>query len=500
MRLRPPPLRNFRTAVLVLTVAFAACSDHAAPAPGKMCLVMSDCLNPLSCSYGKCHEACRADGDCLNGMCVVDTTDGGASGLRVCISDTCFMNSQCPDLLVCARDFKCRQACATDKDCARDDDRCIVGGKNGELVCARPMEVDADGGVLKGDGPFNPPGNDGGPDVESDGGVPGDSGADGGGDAPADVPSEAGVDAPADVATEGGVDAPVDVAAETGAPDVGSDASADAGVDAVVGPCGIPEVEPNEDRNTATPYTLNTPVVGCIGNTPDHDIYLIRVPAGDRAGGYFRGSVIPDAGGGAVSAYVTSGVDFGPIVRNESITAGLAIFFYWAGDADGTYYLDVTRYGGASGTAFKYTLRVDYAPIADPYEPNDTADTPVAIQLRTPITAYYYTNYNFYTIAATEFQDWYKVELAAGPVMLSVENVPLKTTLRYTVYTLTSNVNVGGKTGPNAGGSFNSMINIQDPGWYKILIDANPHGDAMEANSTVIPDSFTRPYTLKVSQ
>src|SRR5262245_29973183 len=257
--------REFSFAILVLTGALAACSDHTPAAPGKVCQLSSDCENPQSCTYGKCHEACRANGDCPNGgMCVVAPADGGvASELHVCINDNCYMNSQCPDFLICARDLQCRQACAEDKDCAREDDRCVVGGKFGERVCARPMEVDPDGGVLKGDGPFMPPPLDASPAGDAAGevaapdagGAPdgGDAGpADSGVDAPADVAPDGGVDAPADVAPDGGVDAPADVAPDGGV-DAPADVPADSGVDAGLGPCGIPELEPNEDRNTATP-------------------------------------------------------------------------------------------------------------------------------------------------------------------------------------------------------------------------------------------------------
>jgi hypothetical protein len=43
-------------------------------------------------------------------------------------------------------------------------------------------------------------------------------------------------------------------------------------------------------------------------------------------------------------------------------------------------------------------------------------------------------------------------------------------------------------------------VNIQNPGIYKILIDASPHSDDMFDTVITPPDSFTRPYTLKVSQ
>src|SRR5262245_21934331 len=134
--------RFSRSLLLALAVAGAACSSHKTPVPGKMCLLNTDCDNPLSCTFGKCHEACRADGDCPMGeICVfgkVQGADAALAPLRVCISDECGLNSMCPDGLVCGKDLRCRMECMEDRDCTRTRDRCVPGGPNGELVCAEP--------------------------------------------------------------------------------------------------------------------------------------------------------------------------------------------------------------------------------------------------------------------------------------------------------------------------------------------------------------------------
>ena len=115
------------------------CSDQRTTPPGKACIINSDCNNPLSCSFGKCHEACRANGDCPNGgRCVWNgpaPEDGGVSteSIRICLLEhECTLNSGCLDPLVCGRDLECRNECEADRDCPHMTDRCVTGGPNGE--------------------------------------------------------------------------------------------------------------------------------------------------------------------------------------------------------------------------------------------------------------------------------------------------------------------------------------------------------------------------------
>jgi hypothetical protein len=91
----------------------------------------------------------------------------------------------------------------------------------------------------------------------------------------------------------------------------------------------------------------------------------------------------------------------------------LSLFPLLGSAAKMTYYLTShARRRNRGPSAFKYTLHVDYSRINDPFEPNDTTDAPATITVGTPVTAYYYTGYQQYQIAATEFADWYQLELA----------------------------------------------------------------------------------------
>jgi hypothetical protein len=119
----------------------AGCSDKSKPAPGAACLRNTDCEDPLSCTFGRCHESCREARDCAPGQLCVQ-----AQGGNVCLlvtEDKCAFNSDCPAPLVCGRDLQCRNMCSGDRDCATVSQRCL-GPDN---VCVETAELsDPDGG------------------------------------------------------------------------------------------------------------------------------------------------------------------------------------------------------------------------------------------------------------------------------------------------------------------------------------------------------------------
>jgi hypothetical protein len=221
-------------AAFVLTVA---CSEDDPPVPGQACIVNSDCKNPLSCSFMKCHEACGASGDCPQPgqICVraKELPDGGfAAGtaeaeLKVCllVTENCEgYNSKCFSPLVCGKDLKCRAECLGKADCPAPQE-CVLGGQKGEKVCAEPSAIE--NGMLR----------------PADGGAPADA-AGGSGDSPPDA--GAGGDGSAGDAPAG--DAPLDL------PPVGvSDASGDVPGD---GPPAMVITHPmSEDIKDATSWT-----------------------------------------------------------------------------------------------------------------------------------------------------------------------------------------------------------------------------------------------------
>ena len=86
------------------------------------------------------------------------------------------MNSDCPDLLVCGRDLRCRQECATSKDCPSRNQLCVIGNDQGQKVCAEAIDIGDNGQLLLADGGLPTANDAGAPDING-----GAGGASGGG-------------------------------------------------------------------------------------------------------------------------------------------------------------------------------------------------------------------------------------------------------------------------------------------------------------------------------
>lgn len=165
----------------VLGAALSSCGGGStSPPAGASCVVASDCKNPLSCSFGLCHEACRESRDCPTGSrCVID--DGGNKVCQLPQVSQCVYNSDCPRPLVCAIDRQCRNQCQTNVDCVSLQ-TCVMP----DNVCADTRELDSSGKLILPDAGARPGGPDGGDDAGMDtAGSLGDAGAGGaGGTAP----------------------------------------------------------------------------------------------------------------------------------------------------------------------------------------------------------------------------------------------------------------------------------------------------------------------------
>jgi hypothetical protein len=105
---------------------------------GEGCLVNSDCDSGLVCVFRRCHVPCESSEDCPtndNGerlRCVV-----GEKPVNVCqLVDElrCERHGDCPLGQVCALDNRCRDGCASDRDC--------VGPQVCRAAaCAEPIEL-----------------------------------------------------------------------------------------------------------------------------------------------------------------------------------------------------------------------------------------------------------------------------------------------------------------------------------------------------------------------
>jgi len=494
-------------AAATLLVVAAACSNHKTPLPGKTCFLNSDCEDPLSCTFGKCHEACVGDSDCPGrGLCVYGSLPGAGDGaqmsvldagrVKVCVQETCALNSQCPDPLVCGRDLRCRQECDTKRDCPGANQLCVLGNDMGQKVCAEPPDIGDDGQLAPADGGV-PPADGGGGHDAGDAAVPlsdGNVSEPPASDAPAPVNDGPAPASDARDSVEQGdaasPDAPVDVPAQ------------DAGADALV---TVPEHEPNDDKASPAPYIIGTEVAGTLGSGDGAvdltDYYEVVAPATDPSGGYFQ-ALVSKVGSGAVAAEVYSKSDSGRLLLADGADQGQDTTFFWAA-RPGQHYLVRLYVAGAVLPAYAYTFKATYTRIDDPYEPNDSSDTPTTIALGTPAAAYFFNGFSS-AAAPTPDQDWYVVTLAQGPATVVIQPVPHDLRIQFQVYYEPTFVQVAATNfvGANAGAAItNGGFTASMPGRY--LIEVSAFGFAagsVAARGTVLPDSFTRGYTLTVTQ
>jgi len=268
----------------------------------------------------------------------------------------------------------------------------------------------------------------------------------------------------------------------------------------VVGPCGLPDVEPNDTRDLATPYVLNSTVVACIGTANDVDVYSFTAPATDPAGGYVLLSLTDVGATGNVDVTLFSAAANSSNDEIYKTDDGASLFAYLAVAPGVTYRIQVNQFAG--GTAlYRYTMKATYVPLADAYEPNDTKDTAKPIALATPIMAFLSAGYIAEPYKGEAFVDWYSVPLAVGAATIKLANMPTD---------IAGDVQLFDPRGEKVGEMYtttngaNVMLtaDVMTAGTYKLMVEPFSGGPRAvgEVVAMVPPDHFTRPYTLTVTQ
>lgn len=197
---------------------------------GVSCERNTQCDAPLVCRLGRCRQECASARDCAIGsICVRDAQGVGAC--RLPDEALCARPSDCAAPLVC-RAGACTNECASDRDCAPGslcdgeagcvdlaEHACVLDSECAPLVCARDGRC-RDECLSDRDCRAGSACRDGSCErLVPDAGAPRDAGS--------DAPADGGTDAPEDAGLDGGEDAEVPV-----------DAGVDGGVDA--GPRGPP--------------------------------------------------------------------------------------------------------------------------------------------------------------------------------------------------------------------------------------------------------------------
>ncbi|MGD0527917.1 MAG: hypothetical protein ABSE49_22480 [Polyangiaceae bacterium] len=143
-------LRAVLAIAAALPVAGTGCSSSSSPsssddggydgslgsAPlGAACILSSDCAEPLTCTFGVCHQQCVAARDCPTGEACVSVSGNG-----VCLlpqEASCANGASCPSGLECAPDDQCHGSCG---DAGVS---CLAGQLCTDGLCYDPSAADA---------------------------------------------------------------------------------------------------------------------------------------------------------------------------------------------------------------------------------------------------------------------------------------------------------------------------------------------------------------------
>jgi Regulator of chromosome condensation (RCC1) repeat len=141
------PLLILVVAGLPVTGVFSCSPSPPHSGVAGACAINSDCNSPLSCAFGRCHNACKESRDCPTG----ERCESAGGGMGVCALPqefTCSAASTCKQPgLVCASDQQCRTPCQTTTDCSMTGVKglCVPMQAPGSGACFDPSEID--GGV-----------------------------------------------------------------------------------------------------------------------------------------------------------------------------------------------------------------------------------------------------------------------------------------------------------------------------------------------------------------
>jgi hypothetical protein len=442
----------------MLLLAADGCTDRKL-APGKDCLVNTDCDSPLSCSFGKCHVTCREARDCDPGQDCVRGTDG-----NVCLlisEKECGKNSDCPVGLFCALDLTCRSQCENAVDCATKTQQCVLPDK----VCAEPHDIGGD--VMLKPPPGGATGTGGGAGTSGAGGTAGSAGTTGS-------------------AGRGGTTGTGGSAGTTGSGGSGQ---------TIVLPCDGVEPTVNDTHAQATPLAIGDTVQGCIEAAADHDFYQVTVPA-DAAGGVLK-IAITEVGAFRGDATLYSSSDFAELKSSTAGTNAQSLYFYVATTPGASYQLEMAAWSPPSSMpASRYTMRATYTALPDPTEPNDTRFDAKTITVGTPVQAYLFAGYA--SAQTGSFDDYYKVTLAAGSATVNLDIVPANLEAQLWLYDPNGEQLKTASTSTMGGGL--TVTSTVTAGDHYVRVGLWNGVNTQVGNTMTVPDNFTRPYRFTVTQ
>ena len=269
-------------------------------------------------------------------------------------------------------------------------------------------------------------------------------------------------------------------------------------------PCGLAgEPEPNDSRDAPTPLAAGSAVLGCVAGATEQDWYDFVAPP-DPAGGYLQ-LRLDQVGTGTVNVQLYTASDNALVLDTYAANDGASLSVYLAA-APGQRYLAKVFSAFSVSRPFSYRLTPTWTAVVDAQEPNDTrADArPLALGATAQGTLFA----PFVKGATPEdasYNDWFKVNLAAGAATVRLSNVPTTLTGFVGVYDASA-TEVKSAYGSNEGAGVTLTLDAADvptAGEYFVVVRkvfVLPAAGHPAGSGAVVPDHFTRAYALQMTQ
>lgn len=387
------------------------------------CAINSDCINPYTCVFERCHEECTTDFDCPS---VERCVQSGVAGLFVCqLPDdvNCSRDKDCAGDQICGIDQECRdpcltalectptQICAASGECASSDMNRDVIDANNNIVIVLP-EVPGPSTVASDDSSGGPHETD--PVTSSAAGddlvLDGTSGFEG----PSSTTSES--DSNEDLGTSS------IPPGTTGTEDIGSSVDDPSNASTTDGGQSTYDYEEPSDGSPDGNDTreLAIPLLGVASiHLPrgDEDWFSVEVPSDGRA--HILTFHLQQEFSLAAVYEVRAASDDSSIGAHVFPTGTTGEVSVTVGPGSTTLLRLTPQAGNDGGRA---VLWVDDVPEQDDYEPNQDHQSAAAIAVGQEVIAQMVIPYTSSTDQNEE--DWFTIDLASGMTTLEVSQIP----------------------------------------------------------------------------
>jgi hypothetical protein len=258
--------------------------------------------------------------------------------------------------------------------------------------------------------------------------------------------------------------------------------------------CGTDDAG-NHDLAHAAALGIGDTTTGCVAPNGRPDVYRFQLEDGGQSG-YLTFQLTGDAlgspkaslygaDGDAALATVAAGDGGTPMAFVVAISPGVA------------YRLAIADEAAGAGP-YTYNLDATFTPVPDAFEPNDRPEEAAPIVVGTPVEAYLFAGASA-DLAA--YDDNYRVPLAAGQaVTVHLDDVPADIAPRIFLYD-PSGAELGRVVNGHKGAPFTlTLPTVPANGDYTARVTLWTEEPATMSAAGAVPDHFTRPYHLTVTQ